>query len=197
MPRDSVVRCSCAAGAHAAGRSQPMAEPRAATPSARGARARSYNPGPPSTPAPGGHRDPAARRRARRSRCCSSGARRRRASWAACGCSPAAPSTRERGRRRRARTARPRSASCARRPRSSSPTRRELVKFSRWITPAQVQIRFDTHFFLAALPDGPGAAHRRRGVRRPRLVHARRARSTAHARERSCSCSRRSSTSSS
>ncbi|HEY4450635.1 MAG TPA: NUDIX hydrolase [Solirubrobacteraceae bacterium] len=30
----------------------------------------------------------------------------------------------------------------------------ELVKFSRWITPAQVQIRFDTHFFLAPLPDG-------------------------------------------
>jgi 8-oxo-dGTP pyrophosphatase MutT (NUDIX family) len=29
-----------------------------------------------------------------------------------------------------------------------------LVKFSRWITPAQVQIRFDTHFFLAQLPDG-------------------------------------------
>ncbi|HLB20851.1 MAG TPA: NUDIX hydrolase [Solirubrobacteraceae bacterium] len=29
-----------------------------------------------------------------------------------------------------------------------------LVKFSRWITPAQVQIRFDTHFFLAPLPDG-------------------------------------------
>ncbi len=29
----------------------------------------------------------------------------------------------------------------------------ELVKFSRWITPAQVQIRFDTHFFLAVLPD--------------------------------------------
>jgi 8-oxo-dGTP pyrophosphatase MutT (NUDIX family) len=29
-----------------------------------------------------------------------------------------------------------------------------LVKFSRWITPAQVQIRFDTHFFLARLPDG-------------------------------------------
>jgi 8-oxo-dGTP pyrophosphatase MutT (NUDIX family) len=29
-----------------------------------------------------------------------------------------------------------------------------LVKFSRWITPAQVQIRFDTHFFLALLPDG-------------------------------------------
>lgn len=30
----------------------------------------------------------------------------------------------------------------------------ELVKFSRWITPAQVKIRFDTHFFLAPLPQG-------------------------------------------
>src|SRR5947209_7440816 len=30
----------------------------------------------------------------------------------------------------------------------------QLVKFSRWITPAQVQIRFDTHFFLAPLPGG-------------------------------------------
>jgi 8-oxo-dGTP pyrophosphatase MutT (NUDIX family) len=30
----------------------------------------------------------------------------------------------------------------------------DLVKFSRWITPAAVQIRFDTHFFLAALPPG-------------------------------------------
>ncbi|HEX7610438.1 MAG TPA: NUDIX hydrolase, partial [Solirubrobacteraceae bacterium] len=29
-----------------------------------------------------------------------------------------------------------------------------LVKFSRWITPAQVEIRFDTHFFLATLPAG-------------------------------------------
>ena len=29
-----------------------------------------------------------------------------------------------------------------------------LVKFSRWITPAQVKIRFDTHFFLALLPAG-------------------------------------------
>ncbi len=29
-----------------------------------------------------------------------------------------------------------------------------LVKFSRWITPAVVAIRFDTHFFLATLPDG-------------------------------------------
>ena len=30
----------------------------------------------------------------------------------------------------------------------------ELIKFSRWITPAIVTIRFDTHFFLAVLPDG-------------------------------------------
>src|SRR5271155_4743486 len=30
----------------------------------------------------------------------------------------------------------------------------DLVKFSRWITPAEVQIRFDTHFFLAILPSG-------------------------------------------
>jgi 8-oxo-dGTP pyrophosphatase MutT (NUDIX family) len=29
-----------------------------------------------------------------------------------------------------------------------------LVKFSRWITPAVVKIRFDTHFFLATLPGG-------------------------------------------
>ena len=29
-----------------------------------------------------------------------------------------------------------------------------LVKFSRWITPAQVVTRYDTHFFLAAMPDG-------------------------------------------
>jgi 8-oxo-dGTP pyrophosphatase MutT (NUDIX family) len=33
----------------------------------------------------------------------------------------------------------------------------ELVKFSRWITPAQVKIRFDTHFFLAPLPPGQEA----------------------------------------
>lgn len=29
-----------------------------------------------------------------------------------------------------------------------------LVKFSQWITPRQVAIRFDTHFFLAPLPAG-------------------------------------------
>lgn len=30
----------------------------------------------------------------------------------------------------------------------------ELLPFSRWITPAQVKIRFDTVFYLAPLPDG-------------------------------------------
>lgn len=29
----------------------------------------------------------------------------------------------------------------------------ELVPFSRWITPAQVKIRYDTHFFVAEAPD--------------------------------------------
>jgi 8-oxo-dGTP pyrophosphatase MutT (NUDIX family) len=29
-----------------------------------------------------------------------------------------------------------------------------MVRFSRWITPAEVKIRFDTHFFLAPLPEG-------------------------------------------
>ena len=36
--------------------------------------------------------------------------------------------------------------------RLSSPD--DLIPFSRWITPAQVKIRFDTWFYLAALPDG-------------------------------------------
>src|SRR4051812_31968323 len=32
--------------------------------------------------------------------------------------------------------------------------REQLVPFSRWITPAQGKIRFDTHFFLAPAPEG-------------------------------------------
>jgi 8-oxo-dGTP pyrophosphatase MutT (NUDIX family) len=32
-----------------------------------------------------------------------------------------------------------------------------LVKFSRWITPAEVVVRFDTHFFLAPMPAGQQA----------------------------------------
>jgi 8-oxo-dGTP pyrophosphatase MutT (NUDIX family) len=30
----------------------------------------------------------------------------------------------------------------------------DLVKFSRWITPRRLRIRYDTHFFLAAMPEG-------------------------------------------
>ena len=46
----------------------------------------------------------------------------------------------------------------------SSPDPEALVEFSRWITPAQVKIRFDTHFYLAAAPAGaePRARRRRR-----------------------------------
>ena len=33
----------------------------------------------------------------------------------------------------------------------------ELVEFSRWITPAVVRTRFDTHFYLATLPAGQQA----------------------------------------
>jgi len=33
----------------------------------------------------------------------------------------------------------------------------ELVEFSRWITPAQVSVRFDTRFFLTELPAGQEA----------------------------------------
>ena len=47
-----------------------------------------------------------------------------------------------------------RSASSRRRRHLRRRRRTTLVKFSRWITPKQVAIRFDTHFFLAPLPDG-------------------------------------------
>src|SRR4051794_39735294 len=30
----------------------------------------------------------------------------------------------------------------------------ELARYSRWITPAQVKARFDTHFFVARAPEG-------------------------------------------
>ena len=36
----------------------------------------------------------------------------------------------------------------------SLPPGAELIRFSRWITPSEVRIRFDTHFFLARAPDG-------------------------------------------
>jgi 8-oxo-dGTP pyrophosphatase MutT (NUDIX family) len=34
------------------------------------------------------------------------------------------------------------------------PDAEALIEFSRWITPAEVKIRFDTRFFLVAAPDG-------------------------------------------
>ncbi len=34
------------------------------------------------------------------------------------------------------------------------PSPEQLVPYSRWITPAEVKIRFDTWFFLAPLPPG-------------------------------------------
>jgi 8-oxo-dGTP pyrophosphatase MutT (NUDIX family) len=34
------------------------------------------------------------------------------------------------------------------------PEAEALIEFSRWITPAEVKIRFDTRFFLVAAPDG-------------------------------------------
>ncbi|MHB1468710.1 MAG: NUDIX hydrolase [Solirubrobacteraceae bacterium] len=33
-----------------------------------------------------------------------------------------------------------------------------LVAFARWVTPAEVRIRYDTHFFLAELPGGQSVA---------------------------------------
>ncbi len=35
----------------------------------------------------------------------------------------------------------------------SLPLDAELVRYSRWITPAQVKVRFDTHFFVARAPE--------------------------------------------
>ncbi len=35
----------------------------------------------------------------------------------------------------------------------SLPGDAELARYSRWITPAQVEVRFDTHFFIARAPD--------------------------------------------
>jgi len=38
------------------------------------------------------------------------------------------------------------------------PANAELVPFSRWITPAEVKVRFDTWFFVARAPEGARAA---------------------------------------
>ena len=42
------------------------------------------------------------------------------------------------------------------------PDAEALIEFSRWITPAEVKIRFDTRFYLVAAPDGRRAGGRRR-----------------------------------
>ena len=47
-----------------------------------------------------------------------------------------------------------------------------LVPFSRWITPAEVKIRFDTWFFLAPAPDGAEPAIDGEEAVDARLVHA-------------------------
>jgi len=39
----------------------------------------------------------------------------------------------------------------------SLPQDADLHRYSRWITPAQVKVRFDTHFFVARAPDGAEA----------------------------------------
>ena len=71
-----------------------------------------------------------------------------------------------------------------------------LVEFSRWITPEEVSIRFDTRFFLAELPEGQeprvdGQECVDLGWFTPRML-------SAHtSARRSCSCSPRSSISSS
>ena len=118
------------------------------------------------------------------------------ASWAACGCSRAEPSTPARA----VTTTTRHRAAAIRELREEAGVAledpSELVKFSRWITPAEVQIRFDTHFFLAALP--PGQEPRVDGEECVDLGwFTPRARSTPTRAGRSCSCSRRSSTSNS
>ena len=71
-----------------------------------------------------------------------------------------------RGHAARTPTTRPRPcASSRRRPGSRSAEDVELVPFSRWITPEEVKIRFDTWFFAAQAPPGVGGHARRRRVR--------------------------------
>ena len=72
-----------------------------------------------------------------------------------------------------------------------------LVPFSRWITPAEVKIRFDTWFFVARAPDGAEAEGRRRRGASTSAGCARRTRSSSTSATSCCSSSPRSSTSSS
>ena len=52
------------------------------------------------------------------------------------------------------------------------PSPDDLVPFSRWITPEEVKVRYDTHFYLALAPAHCVAGARRRGDRRGALVRA-------------------------
>ena len=101
-----------------------------------------------------------------RSRSCSSSATPRRASWAASGCSPAAPSTRARARATPPTASRP-CASSRRRPGSRVADPRALVKFSRWITPGRGQDALRHALLPRAAARRPGADDRRRRDRRP------------------------------
>ena len=118
-----------------------------------------------------------------RSRCCSSSAPTRRASWPASGSSPAARSTPHEGegdaahRRAAVRELEEEAAVGGVDPAA-------LVKFSQWITPKEVSIRFDTHFFLAPAPGRRRAPSGRRRVHRPGLDDARRPRWPPTRRER-------------
>ena len=74
-------------------------------------------------------------------------------------------------------------------------TSAELVPFSRWITPREVKVRYDTRFYLALAPAHCCPEPDRRGDRRRRLVRATAMRSNATRTARCCSSSPRSSSS--
>ncbi len=104
-------------------------------------------------PRPAGHGDPSAGWGGDASRCCWSAATRARASWAAPGCFPGGAVDRHEGSGDAAhRAAAIRELEEEAAIRIDDPGR--LVPFSRWITPAEVKIRFDTWFYLMAAPAG-------------------------------------------
>ena len=86
----------------------------------------------------------------RAARCCSAGAPTPRASWPACGSSPAAPSTAASTSEEAVRLTALRELEEEVGVQIEDPG--DLVPFSRWITPAEVKVRFDTWFYLARAP---------------------------------------------